>query len=296
MIDRDYTQESKLVKQLVQDVQHLSHTIGQRNLARPKGLADAADWIEARFRENGLDVERQTYEVRGVPCHNLIAEIRGITSPEQILIIGAHYDSAPGTPAANDNGTGVAAMLALAEALKEHQPHRTLRWVAFVNEEPPYFQTEDQMGSWVYARACRRRGDEIVGVISLETMGYYSDEPKSQQYPPPLDAIYPDTGNFIAFVGNQASRELVEHVYQTFRAHSDFPAEMGCFDERLPGVGWSDHWSFWQEGYLGLMVTDTAPFRYPHYHLASDTSDKIDFVRLGRVVEGLVPVVKALCE
>lgn len=288
-------EDSALVRQLKRDVVHLSDVIGERNLSRVQSLNEAADWIEQRFSAMGLRADRHTFDCHGIACHNIVVERRGETHPDQIVVVGAHYDSAPGTPAANDNGTGVAALLSLAEALKEFQPARTLRWVAFTNEEPPYFQTRDRMGSWVYARDCRHRGDQIVAVISLETMGYFSDRPGSQRYPPPLAARYPDTGNFIAFVGNPASRALVERVHREFQRHSNCPAEFGCFDESLPGVGWSDHWSFWQEGYVGLMVTDTAPFRYPHYHQPTDTADKIDFARFGAVVEGLRPVVHMLC-
>ena len=161
-----------------------------------------------------------------------------------------------------------------------------MRFVLFVNEESPYFQTE-AMGSLVYARECRQRGDNIVAMFSLETIGYYSDRPGSQQYPWPLSAVYPSTGNFIAFVGNIASDHLVKQVVESFRRHAQFPSEGGALPGVIPGVGWSDHWSFWQAGYPALMVTDTAPFRYAHYHSAEDAPDKLDYESTARVVVGL---------
>jgi len=187
-------------------------------------------------------------------------------------------------------------MLTLAQALSKATPDRTLRFVAFTNEEPPYFQTPDEMGSSVYAKMCRAEDQNIVGVISLETMGYFTDEENSQHYPSPLDRLYPSTGNFIGFVGNIRSGRLMRKVLKSFKENSSVPAEGAALPGNIPGVGWSDHWSFWQEGYTGIMVTDTAPYRYPHYHKASDTPDKINYPVFAKVVEGLVEPVKLLLE
>jgi Zn-dependent M28 family amino/carboxypeptidase len=187
----------------------------------------------------------------------------------------------------------VAALLELARLFSRHSPERTVRLAAFVNEEPPFFQT-DEMGSRVFARAARERGDNIVAFLALETIGCYSDEPDSQSYPPPFGQMYPDRGNFIAFVGNTASRSLVRRCVGSFRSHTAFPSEGIAAPGAVAGVGWSDHWAFWQEGYPGVMVTDTAPFRYAYYHDAYDTPDKIDYDRTARVVAGLHRVVADL--
>ncbi|WP_428939770.1 M28 family peptidase [Fontivita pretiosa] len=161
--------------------------------------------------------------------------------------------------------------------------------------EPPFFQTE-AMGSLVYASRCKQRNENVLGMIALETIGFYTDAPNSQQYPPPLAMLYPSTGNFIAFVGNLASLRLVQRCVGSFRAHAQFPSEAGVAPESIPGVGWSDHWSFWQQGYPAIMVTDTAPFRYPHYHQPTDTPDKLDYDRTARVVAGLSCVVSDLAK
>jgi hypothetical protein len=286
-----------LSKELRADVEHLAVEIGDRRVpGRAEKLAQAADFIEAQFRAAGYEVERQKFEViAGGECCNLAAELRGATRPEEVVVIGAHYDTVAGTPGANDNGSGVAAMLALARRFAGSKPARTLRFVAFTNEEPPYFQT-DQMGSRVYAKRCRERDEQIVAMLSLETIGYYSDEPGSQNYPPLVSALYPSTGNFIGVVGNLKSRALVRRVVGTFREHEQFPCEGAALPETVPGVGFSDHWSFWQEGYPAAMITDTAMFRYPHYHEATDTPKQIDFDRLARVVRGLERVVGELVE
>lgn len=285
-----------LQQRLSNYVIHLSETVGERNLGNYQSLCEAADYIDAEFAKFGYPTERQTYRARGLDCFNIEAEIKGTTAPDQIVIIGAHYDSVVGTPGANDNGSGVAAMLALAEHFRDLQPERTLRFVAFANEEPPYFQTENEMGSWVYARRCRQRDENVVAVLSLETMGYFTDQPKSQKYPGPLALLYPSTGNFVGFVSNLDSAQLQRRVIKTFREHAKIPSEGASLPQELPGVGWSDHWSFWQEEYVGVMVTDTAPFRYPHYHLESDTPDKLNYPEFAKVVEGLKFVIVDLCK
>jgi Zn-dependent M28 family amino/carboxypeptidase len=209
------------------------------------------------------------------------------------VVVGAHYDSAVECPAANDNATGVAALLELARTFAGRKPRTTLRFVAFANEEPPFFQTEE-MGSMVYARSLAAHGEKVAAMVALETLGCYSDRPGSQKYPPLVGLAYPDRGNFVAFVGNLASRGLARKCVAAFRARAEFPSEGACLPGWIPGIGWSDHWSFWQAGYQGIMVTDTAPFRYAHYHQPTDTPDKVDFDRLARVTAGLAGVVEEL--
>ena len=289
--------EAALRDALRRDVEMLAGEIGPRGVVRPTELAASADFIERSLQEAGYDVERQCYNVDGVTCCNLAVELSGTSRADEIIVIGGHYDSVlvDGIlcPGANDNASGVAATLALARAFGGRQTARTLRFVFFVNEEPPYFQ-QVEMGSWVYAKRSRQRNENIVAMFSLETIGYYSDERDSQEYPFPLGLLYPSTGNFITFVGNVGSRKLVRESIGSFRRHAKFPSEGGALPGSMPGVGWSDHWAFWQEGYPALMVTDTAPFRYPHYHQASDTPDKLDYDRMARVVDGLERVVSDL--
>jgi Zn-dependent M28 family amino/carboxypeptidase len=232
---------------------------------------------------------------RGSPTPNFEVEVRGSSLPSEIIVVGAHYDAFQGTPGADDNASGVAAALALARAGAGKARARTVRFVFFVNEEPPTFQTA-QMGSWVYAKACRARGDNIVAMLSLETIGYYSTAGRSQQYPRPMGLLYPSTGDFVAFVGNVSSRSLVRRCVGLFRERAQFPSEGAALPEGIPGVGWSDHWAFWQEGYPAIMVTDTAPFRNPGYHNAADRPETLDYDRMSRVVEGLERVIEELAD
>lgn len=180
----------------------------------------------------------------------------------------------------------VAAALALARRFAGRACERTVRFVLFVNEEPPFFFT-DEMGSHVYASACKARGENIVAMMTPETIGYYSDDEDSQKYPIPVGGLYPTKGNFIAFVGMHESARLIRRAVGTFRRTCQFPSIGAGLPSIVPMVGASDHWSFWCMGYPSLMITDTAPFRYPHYHTRRDTPDKIDFGKMARVVEGI---------
>jgi Zn-dependent M28 family amino/carboxypeptidase len=286
-------EEKLLAGTLRDDVTVLAQAIGNRNWDSHPQLERAAEYLEKRLGTTGQAVRRQTYTVDGRPYHNLEIEIPGASRSSELVIVGAHYDSVAGCPGANDNATGTASLLALAGHFANAGLPRTLRFVAFTNEEPPFFQTSD-MGSLVYARRCRQRNEAVSAMISLETMGCYSGADGSQRYPPPLGFFYPSKGNFIGFVGNVGSRRLVKRAIGVFRQHSHFPSEGAAMPGGLPGIGWSDQWSFWKEGYPAIMVTDTAPFRYAHYHTAQDTVDKVDFESLARVTLGLVPVVEDL--
>lgn len=291
--------EVTLREELRADVQKLAGEIGERNMWHYTQLSAAADFIEDSFSRAGLRPRPDSYQMRGQACHNIEAEIPGAQAaaasrPPPIILIGAHYDSVFGSPGANDNGSGVAAMLALARRFAGKTTKHTLRFVAFVNEEPPYFLGGD-MGSFVYASRCKARGDKISAMISLETIGYFSDAPHSQTYPSPgLGIFYPKVGNFIGFVSNIHSRTLLRRVVALFRKHSKVPSEGAALPSFIPGVSWSDQWSFWRHGYPGIMVTDTAPFRYPYYHSAKDTPDKLDYDRFTLVVSGMEKVIEDL--
>ena len=269
----------------------------ERSLRTKGSLDRSATLLESALKEDGLAVQRLPYASDGVTVVNLEATLDGGAKAREIVVVGAHYDTAAGAPGADDNASGVAALLAIARTLglAKHRPARTVRFVAFVNEEPPYFWNAE-MGSLVYAKACKARGDDVVAMLSLETLGYYRDGAGTQKYPPIVSWFYPDRADFVAFVGNLGSRALVHDVIRTFRGAAAFPSEGAALPSFVTGVGWSDQWSFWQVGYPGVMVTDTAPFRNPNYHQPGDRPDTLDYGRLARVVEGLVAVVKKLGE
>lgn len=288
-------EEISLQKLLEQDLQKLAVDIGSRNYSQYENLNLAKEFLQTSLTEAGYKVQQQEYKIGNKNYYNLAVEKKGIKKPDEIIVIGGHYDSAFISPGANDNGTGAVATLELARIFANKPTNRTIRFVEFTNEEPPYFWTEN-MGSLVYAKEVKKRNENIVAMLSLETMGYFSEDSGSQKYPFPIGLFYPNQGNFISFIGNIQSSDLVKKSIAAFRRQVQFPSEGTALPEQIPGVGWSDQWSFWQQGYKGIMVTDTAPYRYEYYHTEQDTIDKVDFEKLARVVNGLVKVISDLAE
>jgi hypothetical protein len=283
--------------ELRRHVTKLASDIGERRATFGDSLRRAERYLHDELSpltsHPGVTLRREPLPDAPGNVANLVLDLAG-RQPGPLVLVGAHYDSAAGgTPAANDNGSGTAAALVLAHRLAPAAHHLPIRFVFFANEEMPYFATS-AMGSLAHARGCQQRGEQLRAMLSLETMGYYSDEPGSQRYPAPLSSLYPDRGNFIGFVGNMASRSLVRESIGLFRAHASIASEGAALPAGLPGVGWSDHWAFWQVGYPAIMVTDTALFRDPNYHELSDTVEQLDFERLARVVVGLEATVLAL--
>ena len=287
--------QQALRAELEADVRKLAQEIGERNTRHAARLEAAARHVASRLAPAGT-VLRQEYLVDRTTCANVEVEIAGGARKGEIVVIGGHYDSADGCPGANDNATGAAAVIALARRFAGAHPTRTLRFVGFVNEEPPFFAGE-AMGSAVYVKRCAARGENVVAMLSLETLGCYLDEPGSQRYPVSLLKLaYPSRGDFVTFVGNVASRSLVRESIGAFRANAAFPSEGAALPGWVPGVGWSDHVAFWEHGFPAAMVTDTAPFRYAQYHTPQDTVERVDFDRLARVVDGLAAVVARLAD
>lgn len=285
---------------LTETVGHLAGPLAGRNVFNPDRLRACEDYLMQRLGATGRPVTRQTFDCRGVPVSNFEVEFPGTDRASEILVIGAHYDAVELReglcPAANDNGSGTAAVIALAELFaRETKPaRRTVRFVLWINEEPPFFWTE-LMGSLVYARACRAKNENIIGMLTPETLGCYSDEEGTQRYPLKVfHRWYPSKGNFVAFLGMHEGRELVRSSVGLFRERCAFPSIGLALPAVVPHVGASDHWSFWKCGYPALMVTDTAPYRYRYYHTPDDTPDKMNFERMARVVEGLHEVVVGL--
>ncbi|WP_200887468.1 M28 family peptidase [Sphingomonas sp. ERG5] len=263
------------------------------NIEHPEELEHSATYIEGALSALGYAIQRQPFPADGQIVRNIEVTIEPAIATAGTLVIGAHYDSAGMAPGANDNGSGTAGVIELARQLADlrGKARYRIRLVLFVNEEPPYFKTP-LMGSLVYAKRLKQSGEAVIGMMSLETLGFYSDRAHSQHYPAPLDMLYPSTGDFVAFVGTTSSRSLVRKTVGSFRALTPFPSVGGTAPGFIQGIDWSDHWSFGQVGIPALMVTDTAPFRYPHYHSAADTPDKVDYERLARVISGLARVIR----
>jgi Zn-dependent M28 family amino/carboxypeptidase len=283
------TAHGSLEKDLYRDIHYLAGHIGERHTRRVTQLRRAQQFIEDALSSAGLSIHRQTYQVVGQPCSNVIGEIRPRATEKEIVVFGAHYDSVPGSPGANDNASGVAALLSLARLLNGRELGRTVRLVAFVNEERPYLRTP-RMGSYVYASECRQRAEPIVAMMSLETVGYYPALDPPAEDPAIGRLLRPFQGNFLAVVGDLRSRRLVHRISTILQDDALFPVRRFCLPRWLPGVKSSDHWAFWKHGYPACMLTDTAPLRYPFYHRAGDTPDRLSYRALSEVVAGLEQV------
>jgi len=287
--------EIELQNNIRRHVRILAGEIGERNRARPSAYLQAADYIEESFRQSGYVPKRlQERRVGNLAVHNIEAELPGTNFPNETLVVGAHYDSEKDCPGANDNGSGVAALLEIARLCAGHRMARTIRFVAFYDEED---FGQRPMGSQLFAAEARRRHENVTGMISLETIGYYSDAPKSQHYPLPFRLLFrgfPKTGDFVAFVGNSASRDFLRQSVASFRHHAKFPSQALVAPWLISDAGRSDQVGFWEKGFPGLMITDTANFRYRYYHEREDTPDKLDYDRTARVVEGLAGMIQDL--
>lgn len=271
----------------------LSGQIGVRSVRDPERLARAADFISGQFTSFGYSVARQPFTCGGTTYQNVIAASAGEAGAGPVLVIGGHYDTVRTTPGADDNASGVAGMLDLARVLAGTSPAAGIRFVAFSLEEPPAFRTRN-MGSYWYARSLRESGARVDGMICLEMIGYFRDDPGSQHYPLPfMNLRFPRAGNYISLVGNLRSKGFTEETARAFRSGTDLPVVTLNAPFLVVGIDFSDHWSFYRFGYRALMVTDTAFYRNPHYHAPSDLPETLDYVRMAKVVQGLRAAVEA---
>lgn len=305
------TVEREIFKNVKSHVMFLASDLQGRNHHSNQHFVRSKNYIINQFQAYGYSVSLQEYQpfTKLYPDidtervaqdkrldetdANIEIELLGKEKPAEIIIVGAHYDSIAGSPGANDNASGIAAILEIARLLQGTTLSRTVRLVAFVNEEPPFFKTE-AMGSLVYVTRSAEEEEQIVAMIALETIGYFSNEPGSQDYPQPLRFFYPNKGNFIGFVGNFYSSQLLRQSIELFRKKATIPSEGAILPAFIPGVDWSDHASFWKNNYPAIMITDTAPYRYPYYHRAQDTPDKIDYEKMTRVISGVQKMIEAL--
>lgn len=287
----------ELSARLHEHVVMLADRIGTRSLDRVENLDAARQYLAEHLKplakaENALQFEDVGAE--GGHAQNVIFEVPGKNS-ENIVVVGAHYDSIDTGPGANDNGSGVAATLELAARFAKVPANSRVRFVFFVNEEPPYFKNAG-MGSRVNADNSRRRGDPIRAMLSLETIGYYSQQADSQHYPFPIGLFYPSRGNFLGFVGDLGSRSLVRAAIGEFRRAEPFPSEGAALPATFPGIDWSDHWSFRCANYPAIMLTDTALYRDPNYHRSTDRPEQLNYDALARVTRGIEAVVRELAK
>lgn len=276
---------------LERDVRELSQRYPGRNASQPAVLEGAAAHVEARLAQWGLPVESQRFEVRGQSFRNLVVRL-GPDTPD-VVVVGAHYDVFGNLPGADDNASGVAGLLELARLLKGRPLARRVELVAYTNEEPPFFRTRS-MGSAVHAAGLRDAGKRVPLMLSLECIGYFADTPGSQLHPVRLmDALYPTTGHFIALVGFYRDGAVSRQVKAAMAGATALPVHSINAPGFVLGVDFSDHLNYASDGFVGMMVTDTAFYRNRAYHTAQDTWDRLDYVRMAQVVDAVAAAVMA---
>jgi Zn-dependent M28 family amino/carboxypeptidase len=286
--------------ELERHVRRMSVDLYPRSYDQPERIEAAAHYIESELAKIGISTESQAVAVDGMNYRNVIARF----GPREgsLLVIGAHYDShadvggavseqtyspATHTPGADDNASGVAALLELARLLAAAPPSRPIELVAYTLEEPPYFRSGD-MGSARHARALRAGGRDVELMLSLETIGHYDDAPDSQNYPVPgMSLLYGDRADFIAVVGRFGDFAVTRRVKATLLGATDLSVRSINAPALLPGIDFSDHLSYWREGFPALMITDTAFLRSTHYHGPGDTPEKLDYAKIAKVVQGV---------
>lgn len=293
-VDRD-----ALAQRLYQHVDMLAGLIGPRHEDKPASLTDTLTYLHRQLLANDDQVTQEVFPSRNHrKAINLVAQRDGCKRPQDVVILGAHYDTVNTTPGADDNASAVAMLLEVSRLLKGVPSKRSLRLVLFANEEPPHFHT-DTMGSQYHAYQCRQRGDRIKAMVCLEMVGYFSEAPGSQDYPmvlsPIAKRIFGHRGNFIAVVSNLKSARLLWPFRRGFKAAMKFPCVTLALPESIHDIRLSDHGSFWDQGYPAMMVTDTSFHRNPHYHQPSDTPDTLNYEAMSKVAIGVAGAVARLC-
>ena len=263
-------------------VDTLSRDCHPRNYLHPDNLARAADYIARHFDQAGATVEFQSFTVSGMPYRNIIGRFHAGPGPK--LVVGAHYDACDELPGADDNASGVAALLELAALLGRAPPPGEVELVAYCLEEPPFFQT-DHMGSVFHAQRLAPAKDRVRGVLVFEMVGYFDDTCGSQSYPLPLlHLLYPSRGDFIGVIGRWDQGPWVRAVKTAMKGRTPLPVHSIRAPSFVPGIDLSDHRSYWPHGIPAVMITDTAFYRNRAYHTAEDTPDRLDYDRMAQVV------------
>lgn len=289
-----FLRASELEINLKKHVQVLAQDIGERNFQKYENLGRAAEYIFSQFKEYGYMPVKQCYTVESMKFANIVVKKSSAVSDE-LVVIGAHYDSVQYSPGADDNASGVAVLLELARYFVNREVKVNIEFVAFTNEEPPFFATA-YMGSKVYADEKKKNNENIKGMICLEMVGFFSEAKNSQSYPAwLLKPFYPNKGNYIAFVSNFKSGEFKNKLAKAFKRNSELPVRTLSAPSFVTGVDFSDHRSFWENGYRAVMLTDTAFYRNRNYHSVSDTIDTLDFGKMAIVSEVVCKAIEHFC-
>lgn len=270
-------------------VERLVNTPQPRNHINIESLNAAAEYISDQFSRLDCELEIQEFDVQEEVYKNISCIFRPTNSQinSKRIVVGAHYDVCEEQPGADDNASGVAGLLELAKLLHARKPTQEIELVAYTLEEPPYFRT-NKMGSYIHAKSLQENNVQVAYMISLEMIGYFSDEENSQHFPIGfLGYIYPTKGNFIALIAPLKQTKLIRHIKSGFKANSNLPVYSMNAPAFIQGMDFSDHMNYTNLGFPALMVTDTSFLRNANYHEPTDTIDTLDFDKMKMVVEGV---------
>ena len=266
-------------------VEKISNEFSPRSALFVQNLDKTAAYVKQEFAIAGGNVSEQAFEANGKTYRNIIARFNA--ESEDRIVVGAHYDAAGSLPAADDNASGVAGLIELAYLLGRTKLTKHVELVAYTLEEPPFFGS-NQMGSFIHAKSLKDENAAVRLMMSLEMIGYFSDEPNSQSFPvSAMSLFYPSRGNFIAVVGSFGNFSIVRRVKSAMKAQSEVPVRSINAPASIPGIDFSDHRNYWKFGYDAVMITDSAFYRNPNYHTAADTPEKLDYNRMSKVVEAV---------
>jgi len=280
-----------VLKNLYRHVEYLSVKIGERHLWKEGSLERAADYIESIFQVERYAVTRQNFTAYGKEVCNILVDNEG--KEKGLAIVGAHYDTVPGSPGADDNASSIAVLLELARLIQGIPTNKRIIFAAFVNEESPCFGTE-KMGSMVYAKHLKEKGLPVEIMLSLEMLGYFRNE-ESQRYPfSAMKFIYPRSADFLAVVGNYESSNYISFIKKEIRKNASINVRSMIVPAQVGGINRSDNSSFWENGFRAVMLTDTANYRNKNYHQETDTIDTLNFNSMAEIVKGLYHTLQLL--
>jgi len=280
----------RLRDDLLFHVEHLSLKIGPRNVSKGDTLEQAAGYIENALSSMGYQPQTQEWVLHGKTLRNVWVDVPGTMVLNELVVVAAHYDSYRSSPGADGNGSGVAALLELAERLRGEELHRTVRMLFFVNGEMPWVGT-DECGSQRFLEQVTARSERVIGALFLDSVGVYSSEEGSQEFPFPLSLVYPRSGHFLAVFSDTSNRSAVVAFIDKWQTQSRFPVQGGAMPTWFPGSPNSGYTAFLDAGWPAVVLTDTAGHRYADSGTVYDKHSRLDYVALSHIVLSLTRVV-----
>lgn len=285
--------EATLKDRLKNHVDAIAMDIGARGHGYPGPSSETVRYLSTQLKRARFDVRETTFDSKGMPAVNLEGTLMGTRKKDEVLLLGANWDSQGKSPGADDNASGCAVLLEIARMIGDTASERTVRVVFFGNGAGPFAGGENS-GAWTYAREAHKRGDKIVTMLDFDCLGNYRDTPGSQSVPFPLSTCYPSSGNFVLFGGDLGVRDLVRRAVGEFRKMGRFPCHGVALPGFIPGVLDADFGAFTHFGYPAFVVTDTGKYRYDKVGTLWDTVDRLDFDKMARATTGILRVVNAM--